>query len=128
MLLQRGWIPFCLLQNTLHDGILQDAHNLGVALDALHRLFLRLPIATGELCLEGLLLQIFDFARVGSSFVVFHRFGADVGAFVVFFHSEVGLCLAEVGTDEFRVALNGFVTVAHCAGEGHEFDKGGGAV
>ena len=123
MFLQRRRIALGLLQNTLHDRILQNLHDLRILLDAFHRLLFRFAGAAcvlGFVCL--LSLRIY-FTGIGAGGVVFVGFVADVDAFAVLLHGEEGLCFAEVSADEVGVFLDGGLAVRDRGGEGHEFDE-----
>jgi hypothetical protein len=101
---------------------------LWVALDALHRLLLRLAIPCGVLCLQGLGLLLLDLTSVLATLVVLHGLGARVDALVVLLHDKVGLGLAQVRADELDVALDGLVAVLDRRGEGEQLDEASSAV
>ena len=57
-----------------------------------------------------------------------HRLRARVHALAVLLHRKVRLCLAQVGADELRIALDRLVAVGHRSRESHQLDQRGGAV
>ena len=138
---QSGRIALGLLEDALHDGILENSHNLPhpvstdryislshsthirVPLYPFRSLILRLAFPSHKLCLQSLLLLLLDLAVIGPSLVVFESFGAHIQALVVFLHCEVSLRFPQICSDEFRVAFDGLVAICYGSGEGHQFDQ-----
>ncbi|KAF2006440.1 hypothetical protein P154DRAFT_259096 [Amniculicola lignicola CBS 123094] len=123
MLLQRSRIVLCLLENALHDRVLQNRCDFRVPLDALHGLLLSLALTRAELCLHSLLLLLSDLPRVFATLVVSHRLLAYVKALVELLHHHQSLCFAEVGTDELGVSFDGLVAILNRRWEAEEFDE-----
>ena len=118
VLLQRRRVALGLLENALHDRVLEDGHDIRVALNALLRRLLALTLAGRELCLQRLLALLLNLARVLAVRVVLRGSRAHVQALVVFLHREQRLGFAQVGANEFGIAADGLVAVVDGRWEG----------
>ncbi|KAI6876549.1 hypothetical protein KC338_g308 [Hortaea werneckii] len=94
------WIALGLLQNALHDRVLQDGHDVRVALDTLLSLLVGLALARLILRLKCLLALSFNLTGVLALLVVGHGFAADVNTLVELLHGVECLGLPQVCTDE----------------------------
>ena len=101
---------------------------LWVSLYSLCCLFLSLVLPSSELALQRFLLLLLYLSAVRSTFVVFHSFCTDIGAFAVFFHCKICLRFAEVRTDELGILLDRNVAIAYGAWKSHQLDQRRGAI
>lgn len=127
VLLQGGGIALGLLENALHNGVLEDRHDLGIVLNTSHGLLLGLTGASTELRIQTLLMLLLDLTGV-LAIVMIGSFSESIQSTVVLLHCDEGSTLAHVRTDELGVELDGLVTILHGTGECHQLDESGGTV
>lgn len=104
---------------------------LRITRQALPGLLLSLVLASRIHGVESLLLLLLNLTRVGAVVVLvvdFVGFGAGVNGLAVLTHAEVDLSLADVGTDELGVLLDGHVAVLKGAGELEELHESSSTV
>jgi hypothetical protein len=101
---------------------------LWILLYSLHRLFLCLPFSRSILCLNRLVLLLFNLTSILTPLIVLVCLGADIQALAILTHGKIRLCFSEIRTYELWVSLDSLVAILHRGWETQQLDEAGSAV